>query len=1166
MITQKKNDFNKEDKITYTFSPKKSKFLSKFGEIKDNKKFGITKINTKINNSSINIILLDKQRKTTYLKKPSFSNLSVKSPIKNEKININKEIKSDFNNDESCEKLHNKINSFLINRKIYKKISPEDVKIDINSESLTPRIQPIYNIERYNFLETNKKNDKLYSNDNDMNKLDIEKEKEDISSSNIIITTNNINNDKDEDKSKNYLNENIKICDIMDKCNFIYDKNNKANENNKIQNLKLKLCHSFTSHPCNLEKDNESSNNNKRNIKPRKSNISQDFNIKNSFLSSINDFMKSVNDNNHNKEYNFDNLKENKRYKSIDEIKEDKNYFRLLYLSSNLIEIIKRKSNYQIGENDNYENILKKENENIISNLNNQNYYIYTNDRNVLKLTALFFQKVKKAIFLFNTEKFENAYKSLLEDKIIKNKKSFALFLLTIQGIDKEKLYKFLSENNGINNNFCILKNYLSFFNFSNQTVITSFNFLLETITIPSKNNNDLISLFTEAYINDNKKMIKNAEMGKNEIKKICGLVLKLNLIMYDPDEDKYKNKEEFINSNNDTTNWNPDLNHLISNDPSTTAGLLNYSHVCGLVFDEYVKNENSISQQKNNQRSYNELLYKKLLANNKSISFQNSLIKNEMNVDSDSYLVEIPDGKKKKISILLNNKILYKPSNKRKSIKNTDYQVKTTNEGKEEYNSLDENNINETIKSMKKGEKISKITNINGRMAKINFTLSNDENNILLTKDLCCDKKEILLIDDISDCIIGYSQNLKTNKNFENYMTIILNTEQIFEFYHPDKNLIENYVKALEYLIQKRNKVLAILSEKKKISENEISNIWQNEFLPNWTIYRKYIIKKKNKKIDNSLNIESNNNNKEKILKIWSLGLPFWLRANMWKLVIVNELNITEVLFQGYIELVSKEREIYNVKNKQNNSINCSYDAIDEYHNVIETITKDCKKIMKRINNILNEIPNKLSFKNEVFKIIRSFCLYRPDIIYSKNISEFAIFFYINCDLNEYDTFVMLCNFIITNYFFKHIQNDIFFMENQLKFFEKLIEKYLPSIHLHFKELQFNTNIFFYKWIEFLFLKTFNYKICLRIFDNFIIKGPIFIFEISIATLYLLRKEILNSDESGLVYLLKKDIININEEALFEYINSLNIEKEYNEYYNIFNLGKEKGDLLQDL
>jgi len=1146
MSTQRLKEYIKDSNMLNTFPPKKTNFSKKYDNLYDNQKYGITKINTKINNNPFNIILLDKKSNhTNHLKNPSFSNLSIKGSFINEQ---NNEIKSEINNDESSEKLHNKINNLLFNKKVIKKISPNDININMNSETVIHKSNSI-NIKDYNYIKEDQNYDKLSVYETETNKLDAEKE----------------NISREEDLPQYMLNENIKVNDLMEKCNSINIKPKQIGNNSN--NIRLKVCRSFTSFPYKKEdeKEEESINSKERIMHKRKSNISQDLNKNknNSLYSSINELLKSVNDKN--KEYNFNSNKEHKRYKNLDEIKEDKNYFRLLYLSSNLFEIIKKKNKYQVGENDSYENILKKQN----PNLDNKNYYIYTNDRNVLKLTALFFQKVNKAIFLFNTGKYENAYNSLIDDKIIKNKKSFALFLLIIQGIDKEKLYSFLSENTGFNKNFCVFKYYLSYFNFTKQTVIISFNFLLETLSIPSKNNDDLISLFAEAYIKDNKSLIKNEEMGKNEIKKICGLVLKLNHIMYDPDEEKHKNKEDFINSNNDTTNWNPDLNHLISNDPSATTGLLNYSHVCGVVFDEYIKNENSISQQKCNQRAYNELLYKKLLVNNKSFSFQNSLIKNEIINTNESNLIESKNYKKKKISIIVNNKVLYKPKRIKKSIFNYENQVKTNSDNKDEYNNiLDENKINKTIKLMKKGEKFSKITNLNGRTVKINFTLTQDENNIFLIKDLCCERKEILSLEDISDCIIGYSRNIKTNKNFENYMTIILNTEQIFEFYHPDKELIQNYVKALEYLVQKKNKVSAILLQKKQISEQEVSNLWQNEFLPNWSLYRKYIMKKKNKHIDNNLNMESNNTRKEKILKIWSLGLPFWLRANMWKLVIVNELNITEVLFQGYIHLVMSEKKLYNINNKNNNntSMNCSIDILDENHNIIQVISKDCSKIIKRIDNILTDIPDKNNFKDEIYNIVRCFCLYRPDVIYNKNISELATFFYINCDMNEYDTFVMLCNFIITNYFFKHIQNDTSFMKNQLKFFEQLIEKYLPSIHLHFKELQFNTNIFFYKWIEYLFLKTFNYKICLRIFDNFIIKGQIFVFEISIATLYILRKEILNSDESGLVYLLKKNIININEDALFEYINNLNIKKEYGEYYDIYILGVEKGELLQEL
>ena len=156
----------------------------------------------------------------------------------------------------------------------------------------------------------------------------------------------------------------------MDTSNSDYRK-----EKNKIKNdFKLKPTHSFTSLPFKIENGKESIRNNENKFTKKKSIISQDNNFNKSLFSSINELFHSKADKNDNKEYNFKN-KIYKRYKNINEIKEDKKYFHLLYLSTNLIEIIKKKKKYQINEN--YKDILQKENnekENIISNLNNQNY------------------------------------------------------------------------------------------------------------------------------------------------------------------------------------------------------------------------------------------------------------------------------------------------------------------------------------------------------------------------------------------------------------------------------------------------------------------------------------------------------------------------------------------------------------------------------------------------------------------------------------------------------------------------------------------------------------------------------------------------------------------------------------------------------------------------
>ena len=1130
--------------------------LKKDEDIFDKNKFGFTKINSKINNNLFNIILVDKKSENKkYNKKPSF--LSISTAGINQETFGYKETKSE-NIDESCEKLQNRMNSLFFNKNILRKINRDNNNNCLNNKSLILKTtnKSINNINQIYEMNNGKKDNNSnsfnkqkksinFENDNNLSLTHIPNGNEDIKI--------NINEENQKDSiSDDSLKDNLRINNVVNPKKDINGDKNNHKENGEILKYKLKVSRSFNSFPNNFERDNNSEFQLKKEPKRKKSIISLDVqnnNLENIF-GSLNDVFESM-DSEKNKEYNFG-KKEIKRYKNIEEIKEDKNYFRFLYLSSNLIEIIKKKKKYQLKSEEN-----KKKNS--ISDISNHNYFIYTNDRNVLKLTALYFQKVKKAIFLFNTGKFENSYNSLLEDKIIKNKSNFALFLLIVQGIDKDKLYLFLSKDIGINNNFCLSKLYLSFFNFSNQTVIISFNFLLEALNIPSKNNDAIISLFTEAYLRDNTKL--NSEIGKADIKKVCGLVLKLNNIMNDPDEDKQKNKEEFINSNiNDQTDWNPNLNTLISKDPSKTSGFLNYSHVCGFVFDEYIKNENSITQQKY-KRTYKELLNKKLLANNKSFSFQKSLITNDKNIlTSESKLVKIPEIRRKNISIIANNKVIFRASNLRKKYELIQNKLNTSKEDKEI-----EKNFKLIINKMKKGEKFKKITNINGKTIKTMLILTPDENNIIFKNELCCTRKQILSVNEISDCNIGYFQYLKTNKNFENYMTIILNSEEFYEFYHSNKEVIHNWISALETLIQKRNKILAAIYKKEKISEEEISNIWQNEFLTNWSFYRKYVIKKKNKISDNEFIYKPNDDKrKTKLFKIWSLGLPFWLRESMWKIIVGNELNISLILFQGYFNLSNDEYENFQIH--KNNMINGCSDIIEEEYNEIEQIFKDCDKIIQRFKKRIDSEIDFSHFQKEIYKIVRSFCLYRPDILYSKIISEFAVLFYYICSKNEFDTFIILSNFIINNYLFRHIQNDTMFLKNQLKFFEFLVEKYLPLIHMHFKELQFNANIFFYKWIEFLFLKTFNHKLCLRILDNFLIKGHISIFEVSIATLNILKKEILNSDEDGLVILLKKNLININEEALFKYIDSLDIIKEYNDYFNADLFGKEKLDLFQDL
>lgn len=491
----------------------------------------------------------------------------------------------------------------------------------------------------------------------------------------------------------------------------------------------------------------------------------------------------------------------------------------------------------------------------------------------------------------------------------------------------------------------------------------------------------------------------------------------------------------------------------------------------------------------------------------------------------------------------------------------------------------IDEANYH--VKIMKKGEYFKKIINEKGKTVEHLITLSPDESYISITYNRCCKRTEIIYLENISTCEVGYSNNFYMKKKFENYITIVLKNNKSYEFYHQIEGNSKKWVNSINYLLQKKRKNLE--NEEIKLDKKDISNIWQTEVIPNWNLYRKYLHdknkesyftrkrkankKKMDIKKDLQENIEILQANKEEILYLWTLGLPPWLRKYLWNIVIGNELEITENLFQGFIKTIFREY-INNQNMKTSYSTFCtsliSNDNNNNNINLVKDITNDIELYYKRHENII-KAEKKINFKEDVLVIVRSFCFFRLDIIYQKDITEIASFIYLNTN-NYYDAFRILCNFITPSYLFDYLQSNVEKFKNYCEFFELLMQKYVPLLYNYFQSINFQIEILFYKWTKNLFLKAFNYNLCLLIFDNFIIKGKIFIFQVAIAILVIKHKEILSSDLNALNFILKKNQLDIDEKILFSEIEKLDIRDEYKEFFDIYSLGKEKIELFQDL
>lgn len=78
---------------------------------------------------------------------------------------------------------------------------------------------------------------------------------------------------------------------------------------------------------------------------------------------------------------------------------------------------------------------------------------------------------------------------------------------------------------------------------------------------------------------------------------------------------------------------------------------------------------------------------------------------------------------------------------------------------------------------------------------------------------------------------------------------------------------------------------------------------------------------------------------------------------------------------------------------------------------------------------------------------------------------------------------------------------------------FESIFEDQLPKVKSHFEDLDYLGPIWLQKWLITLFLYSFPMAYCVRIWDNVLVEGPIFIFKTIIAVISGLETKLLKGD-----------------------------------------------------
>ena len=697
-------------------------------------------------------------------------------------------------------------------------------------------------------------------------------------------------------------------------------------------------------------------------------------------------------------------------------------------------------------------------------------FYFSSDDKNVIKFTCFFLKKIEKAIFLFNMKKYSDSFNYLKDSNLIKNEEEFAEILISFSGFDKSSIGEFLSKEKYPNDNQQITKFFISKMDFREEYPLDSFRYLLSHINLPRENEMKIkiSDIFSHVYFKDNcENKTDRKFINAQAVCEMSNSILIANKIFHTKIQDE--NSNNFI-SVDDFKNMNKGVN----------------GQLLERIYEDIRLKPLDV------KLDYNEMIYRKLEAKSDGILTSNNK--------------PIEENKKKMLNLI------NPPKEKEK------YQLPE----KETNPAFNTDNL---LKILKKGE-IFKLFLPNKKLPQEKLIyLSSNEKHLIWKTTKCSffNREKSIETEKLTSVYLG-TPNTQIFNNFHipqeselNFLSII-GSKISFCLRNDDNRIVKTWYKGIKHLLKRAKSTKEVVNKKLKEHSNRekiISDFWGSEILLNWSEYRKYLLVKGNlncqirfftkneiyKKIADTVEkrakLTFDEKEKENVAYLWLLGIPRWLRKKLWSLVISNDLSINENLFNFYLDKI-EEIEFFSDMaidrkyiretplNFEEAQIIGEIDGIPIYdktkvieatYNTINNpllieIIADINKTFKKFEAVIRDANiEEKKFKDDLFKILRIFTYFRADISYCQPIAFIASILYLNSE-DFYEAFVMCCNFIIPSFLTKFLTKDEVFIKYRIQFFANLIKAYSPSVFKHLKSLDISLELFFYDWVEYLFIK----------------------------------------------------------------------------------------------
>ena len=321
-------------------------------------------------------------------------------------------------------------------------------------------------------------------------------------------------------------------------------------------------------------------------------------------------------------------------------------------------------------------------------------------------------------------------------------------------------------------------------------------------------------------------------------------------------------------------------------------------------------------------------------------------------------------------------------------------------------------------------------------------------------------------------------------------------------EEYHR-KLVEENRKLYLESLQKKQLRELEYKKrlEKRMIKMQNLSKIWINEIIPNWTEKRK----------------------DKKLKEYFYMGLPDNVRGKVWMLCLGNRFSITKEYYEIQVKNSKEILEKYRISKKNEDDKESEKEILlsnvnSTINNETITLTKDKEKSINIIElDIERTFPYLGIFKGDspmaqdLREILRVFVISRPDIGYIQGLSFIAGILLLNMD--KFKAFISLMNLILNPIMLPFYKMDNESIQQRLKLFKQVFYFNLPELCEHFDELGLLPENYFLSWNMTLFTRDVNLELAKRIWDVFMIEGIKAIYSAAIVFLSHFESKLINMD-----------------------------------------------------